>query len=290
MIDIVYLNGVYIPAAEAQISIFDRGFLFADSLYEVIPFYQGRGFRLQEHLQRLQRGLEAVEIDLQLNLEAICNEVVARNGGGNQGVYIQITRGAGRRRTQTIDPGMAPTVLVHSYPIQPSLVGDLSLMQGIAVVSVEDIRWQRCDIKTNGLMANILALQQAHRAGAQEAIMLRDEQVTEGTSSNVFIVSEGQILTPGGERHAILGGTTRSLILELAALHQLPCREAAVSSEALFSADEVWISSSTRAAGGEPERRAGGGWLSGPGLAANGGYLSGLSAALVGGRAVGVAH
>ncbi len=243
--DIVYLNGQYMAADQAKVSIFDRGFLFADSLYEVIPFYNGVGFRLQEHLDRLQHGMRAVRIGLEADLAAICVELVARNGGGHQAVYIQVTRGAESRRRQACDPALAPTLLLFSYPIEVALGGDLDAVQGISVITTEDLRWRRCDIKATGLLSNIMALQQALDAGAQEALMVRDGQLTEGSSSNLFVINDGLIQTPARSQF-ILGGTTRSLILELAREQGIPCLETTLAEQRLAQADEVWISSSTR--------------------------------------------
>ncbi|WP_207063857.1 D-amino acid aminotransferase [Motiliproteus sp. SC1-56] len=245
MTNLVYLNGEYLPQAEAKISIFDRGFLFGDSVYEVIPFYNGVGFRLEEHLARLRRGLEAVRIRAEEDWEQICQTLVTRNGGGHQAVYLQVTRGADTHRVHAYRPDLKPTVLLFSYPICMALSGDPETIEGIRAVTTEDIRWQRCDIKATTLLGNIMALQQATDTGADEALMVRDGFLTEGSACNLFVIEQGRIATPARD-HRILGGTTRDLLLELAAENGIPWTEEPIAEARLARADEVWISSSTK--------------------------------------------
>ena len=245
MSGIVYLNGEFLPADQAKVSIFDRGFLFADSLYEVIPFYHNVGFRLDEHLQRLAHGMKSIQIELDVDFCALCSEVVHRNGGGNQAVYLQITRGEDSRRRFTCPTPLVPTLLIFSYPINVALEGDLSLVQGIHAITTEDIRWRHCEIKTTALLGNIMALQKALDVGAQEALMVRDGVLTEGSSCNLFVVIDGIIHTPAMSDD-ILGGTTRKLLLELATEHGIPWRESELPLTIIEQAEEVWISSSTR--------------------------------------------
>lgn len=245
MSSVVYLNGEFLAADQAKVSIFDRGFMFADSLYEVIPFYNGIGFRWTEHLARLSKGLHAAHINLDLDLEPLCQQLIARNGGGHQAVYIQITRGADTLRRHRISSDLIPTVLLLSYPIQPALSGDLTEIEGISVITTEDIRWGRCDIKSTALMANILALQEAIGQGAQEAIFVRDGFLLEGTASNLFLVKEGCILTTPEDPH-ILGGTTRSLVVELARKLAIPLQEQPLPASLLAEVDEAWITGSTK--------------------------------------------
>lgn len=244
--EIVYLNGEFLPASEARVSVFDRGFLFGDSVYEVIPFYQGRGFRLEQHLQRLEHSLSALGIRLDLNGPSVLAELVQRNGGGNLSVYLQVTRGCAERRTAAYDSNMQPTVFACCTPIRDIYAAGPDRIEGIRVIVTEDLRWQRCDIKANGLLPNILVLQQAREAGADEALMCREGVLTEGGSSNLFVVKCGVIHTPRLSA-AILGGTTRQLVLELARGEGIPCRETVLTYDDLLDADEVWISSSTRA-------------------------------------------
>ena len=241
---IVYLNGEFVPAEQAKVSIFDRGFMFSDSLYEVIPFYHGIGFRLEEHLERLREGMKVVKMESDLDFATLCAEVVQRNGGGNRAVYLQITRGADTCR-RVNSPALVPTVIIFSYPINVALEGNLDLVKGICAITTEDIRWRHCEIKTTALLGNIMAMQQALESGAQEALMIRNGCLTEGSSSNLFIISDGIIYTPA-RNERILGGTTRNLLLELATENHIDWKEKDLTESCLEQADEVWISSSTR--------------------------------------------
>ncbi|WP_370279697.1 aminotransferase class IV [Pontibacterium sp.] len=242
---IVYLNGEYLPATEAKISVFDRGFLFGDSVYEVIPFYQGIGFRLSEHLTRLEYSLRALQIKPHLQWEPILNELVRRNGGGNLSVYLQVTRGAAEKRTHSYDDTMQPTVFACCTPIKDIYTAGADDVAPMKVIVTADLRWHRCDVKCNGLLPNILVVHQANAQNADEALMMRDGKLTEGASCNVFVIQQGVIYTPkrGSE---ILGGTTRELIMQLADEHTIPWQEVDIDYEMLKAADEVWISSSTR--------------------------------------------
>lgn len=243
--EIVYLNGQFIPPGQAQVSVFDRGFLFADSVYEVIPYYRGVGFRLQQHLERLAYSLRSIRIQADADWAAILNELVQRNGGGNLSVYLQVSRGSAGHRTHTYDDSMEPTVFACTSPIRDIYDEGVEQIRGYNVIVTADLRWHRCDIKSTGLLPNILVLQQAREAGADEALLVRDGLLSEGTSSNVFLVRQGVIYTPKRSSE-ILGGTTRELILELAAEAGIPYQEVDIRPEELATADEVWISSSTR--------------------------------------------
>ncbi|RTE66970.1 D-alanine aminotransferase [Amphritea opalescens] len=242
----VFLNGDYIPADQAQVSVFDRGFLFGDSVYEVIPFYQGVGFRLDEHLQRLQYSLRAIQITADDDWNTILTHLVELNGGGNLSVYLQISRGNTGRRSHVYDAEMTPTVFACCNPIKDIYGSGPDAVSGVRAIVTEDLRWGRCDIKSTGLLPNILVMQQAKQAGAQDALMMRDGLLTEGASCNLMLVENGVIYTPkrGSE---ILGGTTRELILELAAKDGISMQEADIDYGRLLAADEVWVSSSTRA-------------------------------------------
>ena len=242
----VYLNGEYVPAEQAKVSVFDRGFLFSDSVYEVIPFYQGVGFRVDEHLQRLDYSLRALRIDLDFDWASMLSRLVALNGGGNLSVYLQVTRGSAGKRVHAIDTNLVPTIFACCQPIRDIYQDGIECVEGIKVIVTADLRWHRCDIKSTSLLPNILVLQQAREAGAQEALLQRDGMLTEGASCNFFIVERGVIYTPpiGTE---ILSGTTRALILELAHKNRIPLQETDIDYQRLINADEVWISSSTRA-------------------------------------------
>lgn len=242
---IVYLNGQFMPAEEAKVSVFDRGFLFGDSVYEVIPFYQAVGFRLEEHIQRLRYSLQAIGIEIDQDWPHLLSELVRRNGGGNLSVYLQISRGSNGQRSSAIEPGLTPTVFACCQPIRALYEQGPDAVAGIKVAVVEDIRWQRCDIKATGLLANLLMLQQARVQGAQEALLLKNGWLTEGTSCNFFVVENGVVYTPPLAT-TLLSGTTRRLVLELAQQQGVFCRQEQIRYERLLQADEVWISSSTR--------------------------------------------
>lgn len=241
-----YLNGEYLPLQEARISVLDRGFLFGDGIYEVIPVYQGYAFRLQAHLQRLAFSLDAVRIANPYSEDGWrerLQNLIERHGALDMSLYLQITRGVQVRRDHAIATGSVPTVFAMISPLQPP--APALLEDGIAAVTHEDIRWQRCDIKAITLLANVLLRDDASRVGAAEVILIRDGWVTEGGASNVFMVIDGQIHTPRAD-HRILAGITRDLVLELARASKLTVHERNISQHELTQAQEIWIASSTR--------------------------------------------
>ena len=246
--DIVYLNGTFIPKESASVSVMDRGFLFADGVYEVIPVYCGKMFRLGEHLDRLQRSLDAIRLNSPFKKnqwDNILQQLVEKNGGGNQAIYLQVTRGIEGIRDHRFPEEIKPTVFAMSSPITKPSGDDLEKVQGIKTITTKDIRWDRCDIKSISLLPNILLRQQALDAGAQEALLIKNGNLTEGAASNCFIVKNGTILTPP-KNELILGGITRDLIIELARENNIECKEVPVSEKSLNTADEIWISSSTK--------------------------------------------
>lgn len=240
----VYLNGEYLPADEAKISVLDRGFIFGDGVYEVIPVYGGRLFRGPHHLQRLNNGLKAIRIDSPLSdaqwLE-ILEELVRQNGGGDQSLYLQVTRGIAPRDHRFPEP-ITPTLFAMSNPLAEV---DLSKQQGISAVTLEDNRWLRCNIKSISLLPNILLKQQAYDAEGGEALLVRDGFVTEGASSNIIIVKQGTLITPPQSSH-LLPGITRDLVIELCRTHNVPHELRPIPKEELVEADEVWVTSSTK--------------------------------------------
>jgi len=240
----IYLNGRFVPAEQATISVMDRGFLFGDSVYEVIPVFGGRCFRLAEHLARLDYSLRETRIAAPMDhaaWTALLERLIELHGGGDQSVYLQVTRGVYAQREHAFPGEQAPTVLAMTRP----LAAAPSLPEPVACITLEDIRWSRCDIKTTSLLGNVLMTQQALEAGADEAILLRDGCVWEGASSNVFAVL-GEVLYTAPKGHHILGGITRDLVVELARQHGLDCREQALDAAELARADEIWLSSSAR--------------------------------------------
>ena len=241
-----YLNGDYMPLEEATVPVMDRGFLFGDGVYEVIPVYGGRLFRLVHHLARLQNSLDAVRISNPLTTEkwgSMLNELVARNSGSDQAVYLQVTRGVAAKRDHAFPMDVRPTVFAMSTPVAASC--DSTAEPGVKAVTLPDIRWQHCNIKAITLLPNVMLRQQAIEADSAEAILIKDGLAIEGAASNIFIVSNDILVTPPNGP-ALLPGITRDLIIELAARHAIPYREVDIPVADLTSASEVWLTSSTR--------------------------------------------
>ena len=242
---ICYLNGEYLPLREARVSPLDRAFLFGDSVYEVLPVFDGRMFRFREHFDRLARSLREIQLPSPHTHEQwleILEELVRRNGDVPMYVYVQVTRGAEYGRNHAFPAVVQPGVFAMAAPL-PALTPEIR-ERGLAAITVEDFRWGRCDIKTTALLANVLMKQQAAAAGAQEAIIVRDGFVLEGSSTSIFVVSRGVVSTPPNS-HRILPGTTRDAALEFAA-GKIAVEIQPIPLAALQSADEVWISAATR--------------------------------------------
>jgi D-alanine transaminase len=243
---IVYLSGKFLPIEQAQVSVLDRGFLFGDGVYEVIPAYGRRLLRLGEHLRRLQDSLDGIRLSNPLSdaqWTDTLNQLIAKNEGDDQYIYVQVTRGAAVKRDHTFPAQVRHTVFCMSSPLKA--VSKQELEQGVTAITLDDIRWHACNIKTTALLANVLARQQAADVNAAEAILLRDGFATEGAASNIFMVSDGVMITPP-KGPLLLPGITRDLILELAQLNNMPCAEREISEHALRHADEIWMTSSTR--------------------------------------------
>jgi D-alanine transaminase len=241
-----YLNGQFLPIEEAKISPLDRGFLFGDGAYEVIPVYSRRPFRIDEHLRRLQLTLDGIRLPNPHALEEwrrLVERIIADNEFDDQSVYIQVTRGADSKRDQAFPSGVAPTTFIFTAPLVTPSAAQREM--GIAVVSALDNRWLRCDLKTVSLLANVLLRQQAIDAGCVETIMLRDGYLTEGAASNIFVVKNGVLLAPPKD-HRMLSGITYDVVLELAARHGMAHEVREISEAELRSADELWMTSSTK--------------------------------------------
>lgn len=242
---ICYLNGEYLPLAQARISPLDRGFLFADSVYEVLPVFDGRMFRFREHCDRLARSLREIRLvspHSHPQWLAILEELIRRNDGGDMYVYVQVTRGMEFGRNHNFPKDVSPTVfaLASQLPVLTPQLRD----SGLAAITVEDFRWGLCDIKSTALLANVLMKQQALDAGAQEAIIVHDGEVLEGSSTSLFVVSHGVVATPP-DSHRILPGTTRDAAMELVA-GLMPIEVRPISVAEMRAADEVWLAASTR--------------------------------------------
>lgn len=243
---VCYLNGAYLPLAEARISPLDRGFLFADGVYEVMPVYGGRPFRFAAHTERLARSLAAISMDDPHSREqwrTILGSLIERNGGGDCYLYWQVTRGAQLGRTHAPLPHIPRTVFAFAVPF-PAAGAD-TLERGLSCVTAADTRWARCDIKSTALLANVLLRQLSVDATAAETILLRDGELTEASAAAVHVVLGGEVLMPPNSRR-ILPGTTRGAVEEMAARAAIHCRVVPISEAQLRSADEVWISAATR--------------------------------------------
>jgi D-alanine transaminase len=211
----------------------------------VVPYFRGIGFRLQEHIARLEHSLRAVRIQADIDWAVLMDELVQRNGGGTMSVYLQVTRGDCGSRSHSYDASLKPTVFACCAPVRNFAAVAAADVVGLSAIVTADLRWHRCDIKSTGLLPNILVLQQARDQGADEALLLRDGVLTEGTSCNLFVVRQGVIYTPKRSSD-ILGGITRELVLGLADANGIQYQEVDIDYDSLMNADEVWISSSTR--------------------------------------------
>jgi D-alanine transaminase len=243
---LAYFNGGYVPLTDVRISPLDRGFLFGDGVYEVIPAYAGRLFHLDTHLSRLQYSLDCIRLAnpyTAAEWHALLNGLVQKNRGGNQALYLQVTRGADRSRDHGFPRGIPPTVFAMCTPLAP--VPAELLQRGARALTLEDIRWRRCDIKSIALLGNVLLRQTATDQDCNEAILVRDGYATEGTASSLFIVQNEVIITPTKSAE-LLPSITRDVILELAQQHGVAHREARIPAERLRDAQEIWLASSTR--------------------------------------------
>jgi D-alanine transaminase len=244
MPDVAFINGSFVPLAEAKISIDDRGFQFGDGVYEVIRTYKGRPFALEAHWARLERSAAALELTQPYSRTEWTHfvlEGVRRAAYPEAKIYIQLSRGAAPR-DHVYPAHLAPTVVMtvrEFHPLDKSVS-----VAGVEALTIEDIRWGRCDIKSLNLLANVLARQQAKQAHVFEAILVKEGLVTEGAVSNVMVVRGGAVLTaPEGPR--ILSGVTRAVVLELAINEGLPIHERGISQAELYGADEVFLTGTT---------------------------------------------
>ena len=241
----VYLNGEFMPLSEAKVPVLDRGFIFGDGIYEVIPVYGKRLFRLDEHLDRLNNSLDATRIPNpypESEWKKILSQIVMKNEAEDQSIYLQVTRGVAKR-DHAFPEKVTPTVFMMSSPLVTTTKEMFD--KGVAAITLDDIRWQYCNIKAITLLPNILLRQTAMDEGAQEAILVRDGEVTEGSASNIFIVIDGVIKTPP-KSSRLLPGVTRDLVVELAKDNNMQWLEANFSRTELEAADEIWLTSSMK--------------------------------------------
>ncbi|WP_454632366.1 D-amino-acid transaminase [Bradyrhizobium cenepequi] len=243
---IAYVNGSYVPLSEAKVSVLDRGFLFADGIYEVAAVLDGKLVDNASHLARLERSVGEIRLELPetiARIQEIQKELVARNNLVNGMVYLEVTRGADTGRDFAFPKGVRPTLVM--FTAEKDIVGAPSAKTGINVITVPDIRWERRDIKSVALLAQVLAKQAAAEAGAGEAWMIQDGKVTEGGSSTAFILTQDDVIVTRQNGSEILPGCTRKAVVALAEERQLRVEERAFSIEEALAAKEAFITSAT---------------------------------------------
>jgi len=246
----VFLNGEYLPMEEAKISPMDRGFLFGEGIYEVIPSYSGKLVGFTPHIDRMIDGLQAIDIALDYSHQQwrdIAATLIEKNGGDNLGIYFQVSRGADSKRSHIYSDNMSATVFAYAFEIPPEPSANRNSVKPYTVSTAQDLRWKRCHIKSTALLGNVMHLQQGHKEGNGETILYNERgEITEGCAVNVFIVKEGRVITPLLDGQ-ILPGITRLLLLDI--LRQdgtIPVEERVVTLAELQGADEVWITSSSK--------------------------------------------
>ena len=243
---IVYLNGEYLPITEAKVSVLDRGFLFGDGVYEVIPAYGGHLFRLPEHLQRLQNSLNGIYLENPLTdqqWQQVLNDIVLKNIGEDQSVYLHVSRGVAAKRDHVFPDETHATVFIMSNELKSPKIDELA--KGVSAITLDDIRWQACHIKATALLANTMLKQKAKEEGAVEAILISNGLAQEGAASNIFMVTDGLLVTPPNSPF-LLPGITRDLVLSLARNNHIACEEREITEAELHQASELWMTSSTK--------------------------------------------
>ena len=247
---IAYLDGAYLPLEEAKISPLDRGFLFGDGIYEVVPSYAGNMVGFAPHIARMKNGLAAVGINLdwsEADWADLCNRLIKENGAGNLGIYLHVSRGADTKRFHGFPENIAPTVFAFAFEIAPPPVADKALAHSYKVSTDRDLRWERCHIKSTALLGNVLHFQQGYKQGHGETLLFNaNNELTEASACNAFIVKDGIVSTPPLDNQ-LLPGITRHIVLDV--LRQdgsIPVEERTVTMDEVASADEVWITSSSK--------------------------------------------
>ncbi len=241
----IYLNGSFIPIEDARISVLDRGFIFGDGVYEVVPVYSRRLFRLTEHLRRLQDSLEGIRLKnphSDVAWRGLLEQIIASNEGDDQYLYLHITRGVAPRE-HSFPEDVMPTVFIMSTPL---LAPPKELLTtGVSAITANDNRWLRCDIKATSLLPNVLLRQMAADEDAVETLLLREGFLTEGSASNIFVVRNEMLLAPP-KSYLMLPGITYDVVLELAVTHDIPHEIREVSEYEIRTAQELLLTSSTK--------------------------------------------
>tara|TARA_B110000046_G_C13024703_1_gene413248 strand:+ start:4678 stop:5535 length:858 start_codon:yes stop_codon:yes gene_type:complete len=247
---IAFLDGVYLPLEEAKISPMDRGFLFGDGIYEVVPSYAGNMVGFAPHIARMHDGLTAVGINLdwiEADWADLCNRLINENGGGNLGIYLHVSRGADSKRFHAFPDNIAPTVFAFAFDIAPPPIADKALANSYKVSTARDLRWERCQIKSTALLGNVLHFQQGYEKGHDETILFNaNNELTEASACNAFIVKNGTVITPPLDNQ-LLPGITRHIVLDILRKDgSIAVEERVVTMDEVASADEVWITSSSK--------------------------------------------
>ncbi len=241
----IYLNGEFMPIENAFIPVLDRGFIFGDGVYEVIPVYSRQPFRLGEHLRRLQSSLDSIRLANPNNnseWRKLIERLIELNETDDQSLYLQVTRGVAKR-DHAFPRTVTPTVFMMSNPLLPAAANQIE--NGVGAITAPDNRWLRCDVKSTALLPNVLLRQLAADAGCAETLLLRDGMLTEGSASNAFVVSQGVMLAPP-KSNLMLPGITYDVVLELAQANDVPFNVRNISESELRSAEEIWITSSSK--------------------------------------------
>jgi len=247
---IAFLNGSYMPIEEVKISPLDRGFLFGDGIYEVIPSYHGKTVGFGPHIARMNDGLNAVEIKLNWSDDQwrdLCTTLCEKNGNGNLGIYLHVTRGADNKRHHAYPVGVEPTVFAYTFEIPEPPVPDRNTVKPYTCSTAHDLRWHRCNIKSIALLGNVMHFQQGHQKGDGEVLLYNDnDELTECGACNAFVVKDGVVSTPPLDSQ-ILPGITRALALKvLREDGSIPVEERIITMDEVRDADEIWIASSSK--------------------------------------------
>ncbi len=245
MADTVYLNGAFMPLEDARIPVLDRGFIFGDGVYEVVPAYSRTPFRMAEHLRRLQHSLDGIRIANPMSdaeWSKLAAELIAKNDGEDQSIYLQVTRGVAKR-DHAFPKDMKQTVFMMSSPL--TTPSQAQIDHGASAITASDFRWLKCDVKSVSLLGNCLLRQMAADAGAVETILFRDGKLTEASASNVFVVKNGVLLAPP-KNNLVLPGITYDVVLEIAHAREFEVEVREVSEAETRDADEIWVTSSTK--------------------------------------------
>jgi len=247
---IAFLNGNFLPIEQAKISPLDRGFLFGDGIYEVVPSYQGKMVGFKPHMERMKHGLSAIGIPLdwpQQQWSDLCHRLIEENGSGNLGLYLHISRGAYPSRSHRFPREINPTVFAYTFEIGSPPVADKSQVKTYSVSTARDMRWDRRHIKSTALLGNVLHHQQGVEQGNEETLLYNaDNELTEASSCNVFVVKNGTLLTPALD-HQKLPGVTRYMLLDILRKEgSIPIQERTITMDEVAGADEIWITSSSK--------------------------------------------